>query len=142
MVCPKILYIFLLYKIYTIKKYIKLKFTQTWKVHYGNLIACEDISNVCNFMLGLPYYKSEVYVNRHLRLVVFYICGNGSVANQHDIVQFSVPMSNARILIGSVCHETSGVSVDISCTSGGKLISSHSKNVSISHPRYSGLVAY
>lgn len=93
-------------------------------------------------MLGLPYYKNKAYVNRHLRLIAFYICGNGSVANQHDIVQFSVSTSNALILIGSVSHETSGVSVDISCTSSGKLISSHSKATSISQPRYSGLVAY
>lgn len=93
-------------------------------------------------MLGLPYYKNKVYVNRHLRLIAFYICGNGSVANQHDIVQFAIKTSNARILIRSVSHETFGVSVDMACTSSGKLISSHSKATSISQPRYSGLVVY
>ena len=94
-------------------------------------------------MLGLPYWRNDAYINRTLRLIAFYICANGSVSNQHAIVQFGgVAMSNARLLVGAVSHESSGISVDMSCTSGGLLTSSHSQNTSISQPRYSGILAY
>ena len=64
------------------------------------------------------------------------------MSNQHKIVQFSGAYNNARIIISSVSHETANVSVDISCSSTGQLVSSHSKPIDISQPRYSGLVAY
>ena len=93
-------------------------------------------------MLGLPYYVNVVYLNRQLRLIAFNVSPNGIVANQASVVQFgSMPYTNARLLVGSVSHATSGVSVDLKCTSIGRIISSHSSNVSIIQPRYSGLVA-
>lgn len=86
-----------------------------------------------------------MYKNISLRIVCFRIAITANVSNQSviatigDLPENSIPV----IIVGACTHETEGVSVDMRMGSyRGDIISSHTKNVQISNPRYTGIILF
>ena len=110
------------------------------------LSGWEDITEKCNF----GYYTSAagntgVYKNISLRIVCFRIALTASVSNQSVIATIGELPKNSHpiMLVGSCTHETEGVSVDMRMGDDyGDIISSHTKNVQISNPRYTGIILF
>lgn len=86
-----------------------------------------------------------MYKNISLRIVCFRIALTADVSNQSVIATIAdfPENSNPIMLAGACTHETEGVSVDMRMGSySGDIISSHSKNVQISNPRYTGIILF
>lgn len=86
-----------------------------------------------------------MYKNISLKIVCFRIALTANVSNQSVIATIADFPENSHpiMLIGSCTHETEGVSVDMRMADDyGDIISSHSKNVQISNPRYTGIILF
>jgi len=86
-----------------------------------------------------------VYKNISLKIVCFRIALTANVSNQSVIATIGELPKNSHpiMLVGSCTHETEGVSVDMRMGDDyGDIISSHTKNVQISNPRYTGIILF
>ena len=106
-------------------------------------LVWENIINQCNCPYGFIIEHSFVYINRYFRIVYFGLYISQSVGNQTHIISIgTLPAdNNPKLLISSCNTETAGVSVNLRNT-GASIYSSHSQNISITQPRYSGVITY